>query len=67
MQLEHDDEDATGVICNGLKVSNDSSGDDTARQEELAILADEPTDQGSNAAVAMIVDKNKDYNDGRLL
>jgi hypothetical protein len=25
LQLEHDDEDATGVICNGLKVSNDSS------------------------------------------
>jgi hypothetical protein len=27
LQLEHDDDDATGVICNGLKVSNDSSGD----------------------------------------
>ena len=22
LQLEHDDDDATGVICNGLKVSN---------------------------------------------
>ncbi len=44
LQLEHDDDDATGVICNGLKVSNDSSGGDTARLEELPIIAHEPTD-----------------------
>jgi hypothetical protein len=25
LQLEHDDDDATGVICNGLKVSNDAA------------------------------------------
>jgi hypothetical protein len=43
LQLEHDDDDATGVICNGLKVSNDSSGD-TAILEELPIIADEQTD-----------------------